>query len=131
MDPYCYKHGIYDACTMGDVWWRRDRHDRKAWHPARDALRTMRRVVRPHLHPEDRADAARFPVAAGKYTAALVNGPHFHALNIATDTLESMLDELREEFGVLSQVSGNEWALDQHYGWYVIVYAPQAQAVAA
>lgn len=102
--------------------WRRDRHDRRAVHTSRDALITMRRAV-------GRRDD--IPSVDGMYTAALTSGPHFMALNVAARTLEEALAELSEGFGVLLQCSGNEWALAQHYGWYVIVYSPQAQAVAA
>lgn len=102
--------------------WRRDRHDRRAVHTSRDALTTMRRAI---------GARDEIPVVEGKFTAALTNGPHFRALNVAADSLDAALAELSEGFGVLQQCSGNEWALAQHYGWYVIVYAPLTQAVAA
>ena len=103
--------------------WRRDRHDRKAVHTNRDALTAMRRAI---------GARDKIPVVAGKFTAALTNGAHYLALNVAAGSLDAALAELRGGFGVLQQCSGNEWALAQHYGWYVVVYHfPLSGAVAA
>lgn len=103
--------------------WRRDRHDRKAWHGNRDGLRTI-----------ERAKGARDEVPTapeGKVVAALTCGRDFKVLNGAWATVAEARAELEQGLGLLAQVSGNEYALMDHYGWYVVVYAGLVEAVAA
>lgn len=105
--------------------WYRDRNDRLAWNPERDAMRTQL-VARRHTW-----DWEEQPVLPGKWTAALF-GPHdaFQALNVSAESEYELLEAVEAGFGPVEETGHQEYAL-AGTRWYVYTYFTPAVGVAA